>query len=217
VIAVRRAVLVGGTFDPVHLGHLAIAAQAREQLDAEEAWLIPARQPPHRAAALAGAADRLALLEAAAAGRSWLRVLDLELRRPGPSYTWDTVAELAALHPQVEQWFLLGADAAREIRTWHRLDELLAGTRFVVVNREGIGELTVDEAAAVGFDRARLRIIRVNSPPISATEVRRRAAAGLPLLDLVPAAVARLIEARRLYGAGGGEIGGGGRPADEMG
>ncbi|HEY6379045.1 MAG TPA: nicotinate (nicotinamide) nucleotide adenylyltransferase [Candidatus Dormibacteraeota bacterium] len=215
--AARRAVLVGGTFDPVHLGHLAIAGQAREQLDADQAWLIPARRPPHRPAAVAGGADRLALLQAAAAGQPWLRVLDLELRRAGPSYTSDTVAELAALHPQVEQWFLLGADAAREIRTWHRLDELLARTRFVVVNREGIGELTVDEAAALGFDSARLRIILVNSPPISATEVRRRAAAGLPLLDLVPAEVARLIEERGLYVEGGGDVVGDGHPADEVG
>lgn len=197
---VRRAVLLGGTFDPIHLGHLAVAGQARARLEADEVWLIPSNSPPHRRPALAAAADRLAMVRAAAAGDPHLRVLDLEISRGGPSYTLDTVAELAARHPETEQWFLLGADAAREIGGWHGLGDLLRVARFVLVNREGVGELTVVEAEALGFDRARLRVIGVTSPPISATDVRLRVARGEPVTGLVPDAVARIIAERGLYG-----------------
>ncbi len=194
-----RAVLLGGTFDPIHLGHLAVAAQVREQLDAAEVWLIPVGIPPHRGRTVAAARDREAMVRAAAAGVPGLRVLDLELRRPGPSYSADTVAELAATHPQIEQWLLLGADAAREIGSWHRLDDLLEAARFVLVNRQGVGTLTADDAAGLGFQPGRTRIVHVDSPPISATEVRRRATAGGSLSGLVPPAVARLIAERGLY------------------
>jgi nicotinate-nucleotide adenylyltransferase len=212
-----RAVLVGGTFDPVHLGHLAVADQARRLLDAAEAWFIPSRRPPHRPPAVASPEDRLVMLRAVTSSYPWLRVLDLEVRRPGPSYTLDTLRELAGTHPDVEQWFLLGADAAREIRSWNRLGELLQTAHFVLVNREGVGELTLDEAAALGFDRGRTRVIKVHSPPISATEVRSRAAAGQPLTSLVPDPVARLIEARGLYRHGGGVSAGDRHSPEEVG
>jgi nicotinate-nucleotide adenylyltransferase len=217
VTSARRAVLMGGTFDPVHLGHIAVADQARSQLEASQAWLIPSRRPPHRSPAVAAAADRLAMLREAAADHPWLRVLDLELRRPGPSYTLDTLRELAATHPDVEQWFLLGADAARGIRSWHRLGELLDTAHFVLVNREGTAELSIDEAVALGYDAARLRIIRVDSPPISATEVRRRAARGFPLEGLVPAPVGRLIEQRGLYRRSAGDLDDDGHSVGEVG
>jgi nicotinate-nucleotide adenylyltransferase len=198
-----RVILLGGTFDPIHNGHLAVADQVRGLLDAQEVWLIPAGVPPHRGATAASAVDREALVRAAAASRPYLRVIDLELRRPGPSYSSTTVAELAAAHPDVEQWFLLGADAAREIRSWHRLGDLLELARFVIVNREGAPELTPADAALLGFDPDRTCVVRVESPPISATEIRRRAAAGERLDGLVPAEVAALIKERGLYGAPG--------------
>ena len=197
----RRVVLLGGTFDPIHNGHIAVADQARELIDADEVWLIPAGIPPHRGATAASADDREAMVRAAAATRPALRVLDLELRRSGPSYTSTTVQELLAEHPEAEQWFLLGADAAREIRSWHRLGDLLDMARFLIVNREGALHLTDADAAALGFDPARTRVVHVDSPPISATDVRRRAAAGEPLDGLVPPEVAKLIVERGLYGA----------------
>ena len=197
----RRVVVLGGTFDPVHLGHLAAAEQARDLAGADEAWLIPANTPPHRGATVASPGDRLDLLRAAAAGRDRLRVLDLELRRPGPSYTADTLAELAAEHPGTEIWFALGTDAARDIPTWHRRDEVLDSARFLLLNRGGVGEVDAAEAARLGFAPERTRIVHIDSPPISATEVRRRAAAGLATDDLVPGSVARLIDERGLYRA----------------
>ncbi|HET9050702.1 MAG TPA: nicotinate-nucleotide adenylyltransferase [Candidatus Dormibacteraeota bacterium] len=201
-----RVVLLGGTFDPIHCGHLAVADQVRALLGADEVWLIPSGTPPHRGSTAAPAGARAAMVRAAAAGRPGLRVLDLELRRPGPSYTSTTIAELAREHPGVELWFLLGADAARDIRAWHRLGDLLEVARFVVVNRDGAPELTPSAAAALGFDPARTRVVRVDSPPISATDIRRRAAAGEPLEGLVPPEVEAIIVARGLYGARGGAV-----------
>ena len=209
----RSVVVLGGTFDPVHLGHLAAAEQARDLVAADEAWLIPANTPPHRGAAMAGAADRLDLLHAAVAGRERLRVLDLELRRPGPSYTADTLAELAAAHPGTEIWFALGTDAARDIPTWHRREEVLETARFLLLNRGGVGEVDAGEAARLGFAPERTRIVHIDSPPISATEVRRRAAAGLGTEGLVPGPVARLIAERHLYRA----VAGSGPPWDNPG
>lgn len=194
----RRAILLGGTFDPIHLGHLAVAEQAQAALAADEVWVIPAGVPPHRPVT-AAPEDRLAMARAAAKSRPGWRVLDLELRRRGPSYTRDTVAELACARPAVEQWFLLGADAAREIGSWHRLDDLLDIVRFVVVNRGGVGELSPEAAAQLGFDPRRTRVVRVRSPEVSATEIRRRIATGESLDGLVPPGVAGVIDERKLY------------------
>lgn len=195
----RRIAVLGGTFDPFHRGHLAIALQARDLLRAEETWIIPARLPPHRPPAVASPEDRLAMIEAVVAGQPFLRACDLEIRRPGPSYTVDTLAELAAGHPGCEFWLVLGADAAREIRRWHRAEELLERGRFLLVNRSGVAEIDPAEAQALGFAPERTIVGHVDSPPISATEVRARVARGEPLDDLVPPPVAEIIRQRGLY------------------
>ena len=192
-------VVLGGTFDPIHAGHLAILDQVRRAVGASEAWLIPTARPPHRRPTHASAADRLALTRAAAEGLPAVRVLDLEIRRDGLSYTIDTLDELERPHPGVTAWFTLGADAAREVGTWHRAAELLARAHFVLVNRTGVPSIDEAEARRLGFAAERTLLIHVDSPPVSATEVRQRVAAGEPIDGLVPAAVARLIAERGLY------------------
>jgi nicotinate-nucleotide adenylyltransferase len=195
----RSVVALGGTFDPIHAGHLAILEQVARAVGADEAWLIPTATPPHRRPAHASASDRLDMARAAAEGVPGLRVLDLEVRRPGLSYTVDTLDELASQYPGTRVWLVLGADAAREVGRWHRAAEVLQRAWLVVVNRSGVAPLGEAEVAALGLDSARTRLVSVDSPPVSATEIRRRVGAGESIAGLVPEAVARLIAERGLY------------------
>jgi nicotinate-nucleotide adenylyltransferase len=197
--APHSAVVLGGTFDPIHAGHLAVLEQVRGAVDADEAWLLPTATPPHRRPAHASALDRLALARAAAEGHARVRVLDLEVRRGGFSYTIDTLDELEVAFPGVRVWFVVGADAARDVQAWHRAGELLARARFAVVNRSGVRPLDAAEALRLGFDLARTLLVRVDSPPVSATEIRRRVATGESIEGMVPPAVGALIAARGLY------------------
>jgi nicotinate-nucleotide adenylyltransferase len=194
-----RVAVFGGTFDPFHLGHLAVAEQARDGILAAETWVVPAGQPPHRGPVHAGAEDRLEICRAGVVGTPGVRVLDLELRRPGPSYTLDTMRDLAAQHPGVELWVVLGADAARHLPEWHGAPELLSGFHFVLVNRHGDAPLRQTEALRLGFLADRTRVVGIHSPDVSATEIRRRVAAAEPLDGLVAPGVARIIEAHGLY------------------
>jgi nicotinate-nucleotide adenylyltransferase len=198
-MAPARIAVFGGTFDPFHLGHLAVAVQARQGILAEATWIVPAGVPPLRGSVEASAADRLALCQAAIAGVAGMCVLDLELRRSGPSYTIDTMRDLAAAHPDRELWVVLGADAARQVPAWHGCRDLLAGFHFVLVNRAGEQLIHHPEALALGFHPDRTRIVAIDSPDISATEIRRRAGAGKVLTGLVSPAVERLIKDRGLY------------------
>ncbi len=163
-MAAARVAVFGGTFDPFHLGHLAVAEQARDGILADETWVVPAGVPPLHGPALAGAADRLEICRAAIAGRPRISVLDLELRRPGPSYTVDTMRDLAAAHPDVQLWVVLGADAARQMTAWHGAAELLAGYHFVLVNRAGEALIHHAEAIGLGYRPERTRVVGIEVP-----------------------------------------------------
>lgn len=197
----RRVAILGGTFDPVHRGHLALAIAARDGIAAAEAWLMPSGTPPLRPAPVASAEARLAMLEAAVRDLRGLRVDARELRRPGRSYTVDTLTALAAGDPDTEAWWVLGADAARTVRSWHRSDELLAILRAVIVQRAGSATFTIAEATELGFALDRTVVLDTTPPAVSATEVRDRIAAARSVAGLVPPAVAEIIEARGLYRA----------------
>jgi nicotinate-nucleotide adenylyltransferase len=198
-MAGARVAVFGGTFDPFHLGHLAVAEQARDGVLADETWVVPAGVPPHRGPVAARAADRLAMCRAGIQGRSRIAVLDLELRRDGPSYTLDTMRDLAAQHAGVQLWVVLGADAARQTSSWHGAAELLGGYHFVLVNRAGEAVIHHAEAIGLGFRPERTRVVGIDSPDVSATEIRRRVVAGESLDGLVSPAVAAIIEERGLY------------------
>jgi nicotinate-nucleotide adenylyltransferase len=198
-MAVRRVAVFGGTFDPFHLGHLAVAEQAREGILAGETWIVPAGTPPHRGHVDAPAADRLEMCRLAVGDRPGLRVLDLELLRPGPAFTFDTMRDLTIANPGVGLWVVLGADAARQVGIWDRSAELLAGYHFVLVNRTGEAPIRHDEAIRLGFHPDRTRVLGIDSPAVSAGEIRRRVRAGEALSGLVTPAVAALIAERGLY------------------
>jgi nicotinate-nucleotide adenylyltransferase len=194
-----RVAILGGTFDPVHIGHIALATGARDAIGASESWLMPARAPALRGEPVAPAQLRLAMLEAAARSSPGVRVLDLELRRRGVSHTIDTLHSLQLTHPDVVPWWILGADAARHLRAWHRSAELIEILHLVVVQRVGASHFDDKEARSLGLAPARTTVLELTPPAVSASEVRRRVAAGEPITGLVPAAVADIIAASGLY------------------
>ena len=190
----------GGTFDPVHNGHLAIAGQAREATGADAVWFVPAALAPLREPPVAAAEDRFELLEAAClASGPGLAVLDVAIRRGGVSFTAEVMEALRAEHPDLDLAALVGADAARTIQQWHRADHLLRSERFVIVNRTGRPALDAAEVGELGFVASRTTLLSVDSPDISASDVRRRCARGEPIDGLVPDVVASLIAAKGMY------------------
>lgn len=190
---------MGGTFDPVHNGHLAAARQLRGVADFDQIWLMPNATPPHRTAApVAPAPDRMRMVELAVAGYEGLVASHVEVDRGGVSYTIDTVRDLAREYAGQRFELLIGSDAALQIRSWHEADALLASASFVIFNRPetALAPQTLHE---LGFAPARTRIVHLDTPAIAAHQVRDRLARGAPIDDLVPAAVADYIREHELY------------------
>ncbi|MEX1162818.1 MAG: nicotinate-nucleotide adenylyltransferase [Nitriliruptor sp.] len=191
----RRLGLLGGTFDPPHLGHLVVAECARVELGLDEVRLLVAGEPWMKGATVTSAADRLRLAEAAVSGDRHLRVDDREVRRDGPTFTADTLVELRAEEPDAELFFVLGEDAAAGLPRWERVEEAFAKATFVVVTRPGHAAPAADvlPAAVVHLEVPQLEV--------SSTELRRRFGAGLATRYLVPDAVDAAVRELGLYGA----------------
>jgi nicotinate-nucleotide adenylyltransferase len=209
-------VCYGGTFDPVHEGHLAVARAARDQLSAP-VFLLPAADPPHKDDTHANADQRARMLDIALAGERGLKVDRRELRREGPSYTIDTLLELRAeFGPDLPIAWLVGGDSLATLHTWHRWRELFDHTHLVVVQRPGTdidlhrSQALADEVAArwCGLDQLAASpaggVARLSLPqlrPESSSELRRRIRAGEPWHAWVPGPVVGYIERQGLYGA----------------
>jgi nicotinate-nucleotide adenylyltransferase len=190
--------VLGGTFDPVHNGHVSVLQQASQQLKAQQSWLLVAGQPNLRSRPVSSAASRLRMAEAAAREYGW-HVCDIEAQREGLTYTLDTVVELGAKYPHLQFQYVIGADAARQIQEWHGWQELLAHTNFVLINRAGVESISSAHAAALGFDRKLTTILKIDSPPVSATDIRDRVRSGMSVAGLVPGPVAQLINELGVY------------------
>ncbi|MGQ4661424.1 nicotinate-nucleotide adenylyltransferase [Lysobacter sp. F6437] len=210
-------VFYGGTFDPVHDGHLAVARHARDVLDAT-VRLMPAADPPHRDTPGASAIHRARMLGLAVAGERGLAVDRRELQRDGRSYSIDTVREIRdEFGPDAPVALLIGADSLLDLPNWKDWQALFDVTHFVVAERPGstiddplpeplqgfLGARWADSAASLHALPAG-GVLRLRQPlqPESATDVRRRIADGRPWSELVPPAVAAYIERHNLYGAG---------------
>jgi nicotinate-nucleotide adenylyltransferase len=188
---VRSIGLFGGSFDPVHHGHLIVARVAAETLRLDELRFVPAREQPFkRGRHLAPANARAEMLALAVAGETGLCVERAELERPGPSYTVDTLEALRAREPSAAFTLLLGADAAAELGAWHRAADLPGLARIVVFGRAGTPVPASPLVASV---------IEVPAIAISATEIRRRAREGRSIRYWVPDAVAEYVARHRLY------------------
>ncbi len=201
-----RLGILGGTFNPPHLGHLALARCALAQLGLERVLLVPSSVPPHKQAeADPGAEHRLRMCELAVAGEPCLEVCPLEVRRGGPSYTVDTLLALRSLHPEASLTLILGSDVARTLPSWQRPDEVVALAGIAVAAREGdegLGNAAVEgpgDAALAPAMPAGAVALRMPVLPVSSSLVRARVARGAPLDGLVPPAVAAYIAEHSLY------------------
>jgi nicotinate-nucleotide adenylyltransferase len=205
--------ILGGTFDPVHFGHLRPALEVQEALALDEVRLVPCHIPPHRAEPHASGAQRLAMLEAAVRAHPALRVDSRELRRYGPSYTFDTLTSLREELGDAGLCLLMGMDAFADLTTWHRWHELIGLCHLVVMTRPGaevssggaLGEFIrshrVGDAAALrGRPAGRLLFQPVTALAISASRIRRLLAEGLNPAFLMPEAVIAFIYQEGLYG-----------------
>lgn len=209
-----RVGVIGGTFDPIHVGHLAAADRAARALDLAEVRFLPSRIPPHRTEGPAASGyHRFAMVALAVADQKAWRASDAELLRDGPSYTYDTLVTMHAEGLEPSQiFFITGADAFAEIATWSRYPTVLDAAHFVVVSRPGADVSSLEtrlpslaprmiRSADVPFGTTpRIVLLEAATPDVSSTEIRQRANAGLPIDDLVPARVAAHIERHGLYG-----------------
>ena len=201
-MSARKIGVFGGTFDPVHVGHLIAAEEARVSLSLDEVVFVPAGRPWFKEGRpLTGAGHRLAMVELAVAGNAHFRVWDVEVRRPGPSYTVDTLEELrGGLGEEAELYLIVGADVLPELSRWQRPDRVVEMATIVGMRRPGAGEIDLDQLDGVSPE-ARSRTLLLDGPRIevSGADLRRRVADGEPIRYMVPAAVERYIREHRLY------------------
>ena len=192
-----RIGVFGGTFDPVHTGHLVAATWAREELDLDRVLFVVAGEPWQKVGRrdVTPAEDRFRVVAAAVEGTEGLEASRLELDRTGPSYTADTVHELLASNPDVFLYLVVGADVAGELDTWQRVDEIRDVVTLVIVDRGGV---------ASGPDPAGWKVERLRIPglDISSSELRQRLAEGRTVQFLIPDAAIRCIRRLNLYAGG---------------
>jgi nicotinate-nucleotide adenylyltransferase len=193
-----RLGILGGTFDPVHFGHLDAADAARQACSLDRVLFVPAHDPPHKPAEpRASAFHRFAMVALALDGRPGDHVSDMELRRTGPSYTVTTLRELHGLGWAPEQlYFVIGTDAFAEIATWYEYPAVLGCANFVVITRpgSGAGGPVPPHTTSTGIYHVEAR-----TRDVSSTTIRTRLSERGTIDDLVPAAVARYIQAHHLY------------------
>ncbi len=187
----RRIGLLGGTFDPIHTGHLDVARAAQRELDLTAIHVLPANVPPHRPQPVASPFHRFAMVSIAVAGIKGWRASDLELRIPAPSYTSQTLRHYADRgYSPDELFFLIGVDAFREIAHWHDYPAVLDAARFVVVSRTGYES----------HDRSdRAIFLQAQTADVSSSAIRQARAAGRSIAGMVPAGVQQHIEQHGLY------------------
>jgi nicotinate-nucleotide adenylyltransferase len=213
-----RIGIYGGTFNPVHVAHLILAEEMRERFELDRVLFVPSGEPPHKKGNFPSGAQRLEMVRRAVAGNAFFSAVDIEVRRPGFSYTIETLRELRRRFPDGQDFFfLIGMDAFAEITTWHRADELLDWANFVIFPRPGFpledpghyaprawitGSPVKTRKGIMRFPvqgRKSLFLAEAPALPVSASDIRRRVREGRSVAYLVPAAVEACIHRDRLY------------------
>jgi nicotinate-nucleotide adenylyltransferase len=200
----RRVAVFGGTFDPVHHGHLIAAEEARAVLDLAQVLFVPAATPPHKAGvSMADARHRAAMLTLAIADNPAFALSRVDLDRPGPHFTVDMLALVTAeLGPDVYLFMLMGADSLVDLPTWRQPDRILEQAHLIVVDRPGYGPDMASLSAQLPGLAARLTRLAIPPIGIASSDLERRVGAGRPIRYQVPAVVESYIRANGLYSAG---------------
>jgi len=193
--------VIGGTFDPIHYGHLIIAEEARVKVGLAKVIFIPAGNPPHKLRRpYSPAHHRYKMVELAIASNPYFEISPIEINRPGPSYSVDTMAILREeMGPNVELYFIMGVDSLAGILTWHKPEELIKLCKIIAVNRPGYG-VDIDALNSL-IPGIKEQVIFIKAPEIgiSSTEIQQRVREGLPIRYLVPPEVERYIYENKLY------------------
>jgi nicotinate-nucleotide adenylyltransferase len=194
-----RLGLFGGTFDPIHLGHLILAEQCREACALDRVWLVVAGSPPHKQGGRTEAAHRLEMVRIAIAGHSAFEASDIETIRPGPHYSVETLEAVRRQHPDDDLFFLIGADSLADLPFWREPARIARLATIVVVNRPGIDK--TDPADLPDFGPGANPVRSVSIPPvgIASSDLRSRLAAGKSIRYMVPRGVEAYIDAHKLY------------------
>jgi nicotinate-nucleotide adenylyltransferase len=195
-----RVGVLGGTFNPLHLGHLVCAQEAFVQLGLDHVMLVPALIPPHKVVQdEPGAGHRLELARLAIAGDERMSVSDIEVRRTGPSYTVDTLAELHAESPEHDLYMIVGGDVAAGLPRWREPERVVSLATLAVARRRGTPRARVDDALRTVPGGERTEFFRMPQIAISSTLVRERVRRGIPVRYIVPEPVLQYIEQEGLY------------------
>ncbi|GAA0442909.1 nicotinate-nucleotide adenylyltransferase [Lentibacillus halophilus] len=181
--------LLGGTFDPPHIGHLIVAQEVRETLGLDEVWFMPSQQPPHKQRAAAKAPDRAEMVRRAIAGNGYFHISTVEMDRTGKSFTYDTIILLMEKHPNVCFYFVIGADMVEYLPNWKHIDKLMEMVQFVGVKRNGFNI------------KSTYTVTEVDTPliNISSTDIKMRIGRGQSIRYLVPEGVKNYIKENHLY------------------
>ena len=192
-----RIGVMGGTFDPIHNGHLVAASEVQQHFDLDEVIFVPTGQPWMKPRVTAGE-HRYLMTVIATAANPRFTVSRVDIDRQGPTYTIDTLKDLTARFPGAELYFITGADALADIFTWRNAEELFALARFVGCTRPGY---TMDEATLAGIPSDRVTMVEIPALAISSTDCRSRKRRGEPVWYLVPDGVVQYIAKHDLYSA----------------
>ena len=196
-----RVGLMGGSFDPIHVGHIAIANEARDALQLARVLFLPSGKPPHKAHLGAAPLQRLEMTRLAVQDLPWAQASDVEVCREGTIYTVDTLQILSAQHPEAEFYYIIGADTLLDLPNWRNTQKVCTLCRFICLHRPGVADEAVSQAmrdlrAQYG---AQVYLVPASGPDVSSTEIRRRVSAGRSTEGLLPQAVRAYIDRENLY------------------
>jgi nicotinate-nucleotide adenylyltransferase len=194
-----RLGLFGGTFDPIHMGHLILAEACREACALDRVWFVVAGAPPHKPGDRTSVDDRLEMVRIAIAGHPAFEVSDLETRRPGPHYSVETLEEVRRLRPDDELFFLIGADSLADLPQWRQPERIVSLATVVVVDRPGVPLDLPSRWPDLGPSALPFRMVKIPQIGIASNDLRRRVAEDRSIRYQVPRGVEAYIDAHGLY------------------